>query len=109
MAGELPVGTAIEPVYLVEARYGPDAEQKRPRYRAEHLERIVSLRNAGTIIEAGGCLDFSDSYLLVRGASADEVRRLVMDDVYMRSGVWVDARVREFGRVCRPDEVAEGA
>jgi hypothetical protein len=27
-------------------------------------------------------------------------------DVYMREGVWVEARVRPFVRVARPDEVA---
>ncbi len=26
-------------------------------------------------------------------------------DVYMRTGVWVELRVRPFGRVCRSDEV----
>ncbi len=105
MTAELPAGAAIEPVFLIEATYAPDAADRRPRYRMEHLERIAALRNAGTVIEAGGCADFSDAYLLVRVADADEALALYTSDVYTRGGVWTGVRVRAFGRVCRPEEI----
>ncbi len=105
MSSELPPGTVIEPVFLVEAVYAADAAEVRPRYRPEHLARVMALREAGTIIEAGGCTDLSSAFLLYRAADAEAARALALDDVYMRCGVWVEIRVHPFGRVCRPDEV----
>ncbi len=106
MAGEIPDGVAIEQVFVIEARYGPHAEELRPRYRREHLTRIARLREEGVIIEAGGLSDFSKAILLVRVPDADAARALALDDIYLHSGVWVDVDVHGFGRVCRPEEVA---
>ena len=44
MAGEIPDGLAIESTWAVEATYGPDAAQRRPAVRQEHLKRIGELR-----------------------------------------------------------------
>jgi uncharacterized protein YciI len=108
MSPELPDGVAIESIYLVEVPYLPGAEARRPAFRREHLTRIAALREAGTIIEAGGCTDFSGSYLLVRVPDAEAAAALVASDVYSRNGIWDEARIRGFGRVCRPDEIASG-
>jgi len=105
MPAELPDGIVIEPVFLVEVTYAPDAAETRPRHRAEHLARVAALRAAGTIIEAGGCSDFSAAYLIVRASDAAAVEALVQEDVYTRNGVWREVRVRGFGRVCRAEEV----
>ena len=105
MPPELPDGIAIEPVFLVEVPYAPDAAESRPRHRPEHLARIAALRAAGTIIEAGGCSDFSAAYLIIRAPDAAAVGALIREDVYTRNGVWGEPRVRGYGRVCRPDEV----
>lgn len=108
MPSEIPPGIAIEPVFLVEAMYAPDAAETRPLHRAEHLARVMVLRAAGTLIEAGGCTDLSAAYLLVRAADAAAAAALINDDVYLRNGVWTSFRVRGFGRVCRPDELGGG-
>jgi uncharacterized protein YciI len=57
------------------------------------------------VLEAGGFLDMSGSLLLVRAADADAALAIARAHVYMREGVWVEARVRPFARVARPDEV----
>ena len=105
MATELPDGIAVEPIFAIEARYAPDAAETRPAHRAEHLARIAALRDAGVIIEAGAFTDMSTSLLLVCAKDEATVRELAASDVYMRTGVWVELRVRPFGRVCRSDEV----
>jgi uncharacterized protein len=105
---EIPPGIAIEPVFLVEATYAPDAAETRPLHRAEHLARVMVLRAAGTILEAGGCTDLSAAYLLFRAVDAEAVAALINDDVYLREGVWASFRVRGFGRVCRPEELVAG-
>lgn len=101
MTDELPPGVAIETIYVVEGTYGPDAAERRTPVRAEHLERVARLRDEGTILEAGGFTDFSGSIILVRAPDADAALALFADDVYIRTGVWTELRVRALGRVVR--------
>ncbi len=100
-AGTPAPGVAIEPIWLVEATYAPDAAETRQPFRAEHLARLMELRDAGVVIEAGAFRDVSASVVLLRAASEAEAVAICRDDVYMRNGVWVDVRARPFGRVTR--------
>jgi uncharacterized protein YciI len=108
MAPDIPEGLAIEPVWAVEATYGPDAPAKRPAVRVEHLSRIARLRDEGVIIEAGGYADWSGSLILVRAASEEAALEIIHSDVYWRSGVWSGARAKALGRVVRSEEVPKG-
>lgn len=92
----------IEPVWLVEATYAPDAAETRTPFRAEHLARVVALKEAGVFVEVGAFVDVSASILVVRAASAEAALEIVRDDVYLRNGVWVEVRARAFGRVVGP-------
>lgn len=105
MATEIPDGVVLEPIFVIEATYAPDAAETRPAHRPTHLARIVELRRTGVVLEAGAYPDLSGSLLLVRAADADGAMAVARDDVYMREGVWVEARVRPFVRVARADEV----
>ncbi len=105
MTRPLPADLAIEPIFVVEATYAPDAAETRAPFRAEHIARIGELRAAGIIVEAGAYADVSASLLLVRAADAEAAAEVARSDVYLRNGVWVELRVRPFGRICRPDEV----
>ena len=96
---EPPPGVTIEPTWLIEATYAPDAAETRPPYRAAHLARIVELREAGVVVEAGAFSDVSASILLVRAESEQAALAIARDDVYMQNGVWVEVRARPFGRV----------
>lgn len=97
---EIPAGVKVETVFLVEARYSEDAAERRPAVRAEHLARIVRLREEGTVIEAGAYSDgLSSSILLLRVADAEAALAVARADVYARSGVWVEFSARPFGRV----------
>jgi uncharacterized protein YciI len=96
----IPDGVAVETVFVVEISYTADAAEKRPAIRPEHLRRVARLLADGTLVEAGGYLDFSSALLMVRASSEEEAVALVRDDVYVREGVWLsDARARPFGRV----------
>jgi len=99
---EMPAGVKVESVFLVEAQYQPDAAQKRPAVRAEHLARVAELRDAGTIIEAGAYSDeLTSSVLLVRADDAAAALAIARADVYVKAGVWGDISARPFGRVVR--------
>jgi hypothetical protein len=106
MSDEIPAGVVMEPVFVIEATYATDAAETRPAHRPAHLARIAELRAAGVVLEAGAFPDMSSSLLLVRAPDADAALAIARADVYMREGVWVEARVRPFVRVARPDEVA---
>jgi uncharacterized protein YciI len=98
----VPPGVTVETIYVVEVSYSADAAEKRPAVRPEHLTRVARLMEEGRLIEAGGYLDFSSALLLVRAATEAEAVALIRDDVYIRSGVWIDnVRARAFGRVVR--------
>jgi uncharacterized protein YciI len=105
VAQEIPDGIVMEPVFIIEATYGPDAAELRPPHRPTHLARIAALRASGVILEAGAFPDMSGSLLLVRAPDADAALAIAAEDVYLREGVWVEARVRPFLRVARTDEV----
>jgi uncharacterized protein YciI len=105
MATEIPDGVVLEPVFVIEATYAPDAAETRPAHRPTHLARIAELRRTGVVLEAGAYPDLSGSFLLVRASDEDAALGIARDDVYMREGVWVEARVRPFVRVARADEV----
>ena len=96
----IPEGVAVETIYVVEVSYAPDAAEKRPAVRPEHLTRVARLMDEGRLIEAGGFLDFSSALFLVPASSGADAIALIRDDVYLRSGVWIDdLRARAFGRV----------
>ena len=106
MAGEIPDGLAIERIWVVEAVYAPDAAERRTAVRAEHLARAAELREAGTILEVGAFADMSGSLLLFRVPDEETARALAQADVYFRTGVWTEIRVRALGRVVSLDELA---
>ena len=105
MASDIPDGLAIERIWVAEGKYGPDAADRRAPVRAEHLVRIDALRRAGTILEAGAFADMSGSIILFRAPSEEAALRLAQDDVYFRTGVWTELRVRALGRVVMLDEL----
>jgi uncharacterized tellurite resistance protein B-like protein/uncharacterized protein YciI len=100
---DLPPGVRIEQVWLVEVPYTPEARERRPAFRVEHLSRLARLRAEGRIIEAGGAADFSKAVLLMRGADEAEVLALIASDVYTSGGVWHDPTVVGYGRVVTED------
>ncbi len=94
----VPAG-AIEPIWLVEATYAPDAAETRVPFRAEHVARLRALKRQGILVEAGAFLDVSATILLLRAADEQAALDLSRDDVYLRNGVWIELRARAFGRV----------
>jgi len=105
MSTEIPDGIVLEEIFVIEATYAPDAAETRPAHRPAHLARIAELRRTGVVLEAGAYPDLSASLLLVRAADADSALAIAREDVYLREGVWVEARVRPFVRVARAEEV----
>ena len=98
-ASEVPEGVRIEQVWLVEVPYTPEARERRPALRPQHLARILRLKLQDRIIEAGGTADFTKAVLLIRAASEQEALDLIAEDVYTSGGVWHSPKVVGYGRV----------
>ncbi|MEA2632035.1 MAG: uncharacterized protein QOE66_2254 [Chloroflexota bacterium] len=96
---DLRTAATIEPVWLIEATYAPDGAEARIPFRARHLARLGELIAAGIIVEAGAFLDVSASIVIVRAADEAAALEIARSDIYMANGVWVEVRVRPFGRV----------
>ena len=98
---EIPPGTSIDQVYLVEVQFTAEATERRPAVRHEHLVRIAELKRSGTLIEGGAYTDggLTSSILIIRAADAEAAAAVVRADVYVRAGVWGEILVRPFGRV----------
>ena len=100
MTSEFPPGVQIETAFLVEAQYTPEAAERRPAVRFEHLTRVAELRRRGTIIEGGAYSDaLTSSIMLVRAEDAPAALAIARADVYVKAGVWGDISARPFGRV----------
>jgi uncharacterized protein YciI len=100
MTSEFPPGVQIETVFLVEAQYTPEAAERRPAVRTEHLIRVAELRRNGTIIEGGAYSDaLTSSIMLLRAEDAPAALAIARADVYVKAGVWGDISARPFGRV----------
>jgi uncharacterized protein YciI len=94
---------SLEPAWLVEATYAPDAAETRVPFRSRHLERMARLKAEGVVIEVGAYVDVSASLVLLRAVSEEAALEVCRQDVYMQNGVWVELRARPFGRL-RLDE-----
>lgn len=94
-----PPGVQIEDVYVIEARYTPEAAERRAPVRHAHLTRLSELMAAGTLVEAGAFRDMTASLLVVRVGSEEEALELARADVYVEAGVWGEIEARLFGRV----------
>lgn len=101
---ELPPGVTLEQVYLVEARYTPEAAVRRPAVRSEHLARAAQLKRQGIVVEVGAFADgLTSSLLMVRAADEESALAIARADVYVRDGVWGEISARPFGRVSLSD------
>src|SRR6476646_331660 len=87
---ERPGTASIEPIWLVEATYAPDAAETRVPFRAEHIARLRELKRRGIVVEAGAYVDVSATLVLVRAADEEAALEFCRDDVYLRNGVWVE-------------------
>jgi len=89
----------LEPVWVIQATYAPDAAETRVPFRPQHLARLARLKAAGTVVVAGAFADMSASMLVVRAADEAAALDLAREDVYMHNGIWVELRARAFGQI----------
>lgn len=92
--------------YAIEGHDGPDVLARRLAARAEHLARLVALRDAGRLLLAGPCpaidaedpgpAGFTGSIVIARFDSLEDAHAWADADPYVQAGVYVRVDVRPF-------------
>ena len=84
---------------MVRFRAGPTwtsgSVREQPDWDA-HAEFVDALIERGTFVMGGPFSDNSGSMSLLEGIDADEARRLIEDDPFMKNGVFVLEEIREW-------------
>jgi uncharacterized protein YciI len=62
----------------------------------EHAEFVDALIERGTFVMGGPFSDNSGTMILLEGVGADEARRILEDDPFMKNGVFVLEEIREW-------------
>lgn len=95
--------------YVIEGFDGDDVLSQRMATRAEHLARLVALRDQGRLLLAGPCpaidaedpgpAGFSGSLVVAEFPSLEQARAWADADPYTAAGVYKRTEVRPFRRV----------
>lgn len=95
--------------YVIEGYDGEGVLDRRLAARAEHLGRLVALRDAGRLLLAGPCpaidaedpgpAGFSGSVVIAQFESLAAAREWAEADPYVAAGVYARVEVRPFRRV----------
>ena len=79
--------------FVLWGTYCTDALKKRAPYRDEHLARLQSLKEQGTLVTLGPTEGSTHVFGIFEADGIDVVRRLVEDDIYWKQGIWTALEV----------------
>ncbi|MCR6685038.1 YciI family protein [Pseudoxanthomonas sp.] len=95
--------------YVIEGYDGHAVLERRLQARAEHLARLVALRDAGRLLLAGPCpavdaedpgpAGFSGSVVIAAFDSLEQAQAWADADPYVAAGVYERVQVRPFRKV----------
>lgn len=84
------------PKYVLWGSYCNDVLEKRAPHRQAHLDRLATLKQAGTLITLGPTQDLTQVFGVYEADNERVARRLVEDDPYWQHGIWTDYEVKEW-------------
>jgi len=86
-------------LYVIIGRDGPDAKEKRPVIRTEHLAHLRKTVDAGRMVLAGPLTDGAGSLIVLKAESLEAAQALADADPYVRGGVFAEVEVHPFKHV----------
>ena len=79
--------------FVLWGMYCSDALEKRTPFREEHLARLQSLKQQGTLITLGPTKGSTHVFGIFEAQDQSVVRDLLEADVYWREGIWTEFEV----------------
>ena len=79
--------------FVLWGAYCKDALEKRIPFRAEHLQRLSSLKKEGTLVTLGPTKCNRYVFGIFKAEAIDYVRSLIKEDVYWKEGIWTDFEI----------------
>ncbi len=82
--------------FVLWGKYCENALEKRAPFREEHLNRLSSLKEQGTLITLGPTKCSSYVFGIFESESVEVVRRLLEEDVYWKNEIWTSLEVYQW-------------
>jgi len=79
--------------FVLWGTYCDDALEKRAPYRDEHLARLQSLKEQGTLVTLGPTEGSTHVFGIFEAENISIVRSLVEADIYWTQGIWTALEV----------------
>ena len=80
-------------LFVLWGTYCENALQKREPFREEHLKRLSTLKQKGTLITLGPTKCTKYVFGIFQAEDLDVVKVLIKDDVYWKEGIWTSFEV----------------
>ncbi|MEB3159702.1 MAG: YciI family protein [Synechococcus sp.] len=79
--------------FVLWGTYCDNALDKRTPYREEHLARLTTLQEQGSLITLGPTEASTHVFGIFEGDDIQQIRDLLEQDVYWREGIWTALEV----------------
>lgn len=79
--------------FVLWGTYCENALEKRAPFRDEHLSRLATLKQEGTLITLGPTENSTHVFGIFEGESRDQILALLHQDVYWLQKIWTELEV----------------
>ncbi len=75
--------------FIVWGKYCDDAINKREKYRDEHLNRLLKLKEQDILVTLGPTKCTRYVFGIFNSNNTNEVRKILERDIYWQKGIWI--------------------
>ena len=79
--------------FVLWGSYCKNALEKRTPFRQEHLDRLSSLKEEGTLITLGPTKCNQHVFGIFKGIDIQHIRNIIEEDIYWKEGIWTDFEI----------------
>ncbi len=85
--------------FVMWGSYCENALEKRPPYRAAHLEGLQAQKESGILVALGPTVDNTKVLGIYEADDENAVRQLVEGDPYWQNGIWTEYEIHAWNQV----------
>ena len=79
--------------FIVWGKYCKDAIIKREKFREEHLNRLLNLKDQNILVTLGPTKCTKYLFGIFNSNDENHVRDLLEEDIYWKKGIWISLKV----------------